>query len=108
MVHEQQRLRINWRPLDQSWEKSDPNISVLPTKVVRDVLAPARERHDPHKPLRLRTTFLCPIGIGHGIIKLCACAVVCEGHGAPVQAPARPAQLSPVNQICFGHFSWIC
>ena len=33
------------------------NIYVLPAKVVRDVLAPARERHDPHKPLRLRTTF---------------------------------------------------
>ena len=43
-----------------------------------------------------------PPGIGHGIKKLCAGAVVCEGHGAPVQAPARPAQLSLVKHICSG------
>ena len=57
MVHEQPCLRINWRPLNQSWKKVIQNIGVLPTKVVRDVLAPARERHDPHKPPHLRTTF---------------------------------------------------
>ena len=43
-----------------------------------------------------------PPGIGHGIKKLCACVGVCEGHDAPVQAPARPAQLSTVKHICFG------
>ena len=41
-------------------------------------------------------------GIGHGIKKFCACVGVCEGHDAPVQAPARPAQLSMVKHICFG------
>ena len=43
-----------------------------------------------------------PPGIGHGKKMLCACVGVCEGHGAPVQAPARPAQLSSVKHICFG------
>ena len=42
-----------------------------------------------------------PPGIGHGIKKLCAGAVVCEGYDAPVQAPARPAQLSMEKHICF-------
>ena len=43
-----------------------------------------------------------PPGIGHGINKLCAGAVVCEGYDAPVQAPAHPAQLSSVKHTCFG------
>ena len=42
-----------------------------------------------------------PPGIGHGIKKLFAGAVVCEGHGAPVQAPARPAQLLVIKHRCF-------
>ena len=42
-----------------------------------------------------------PPGIGHGIKKLCAGAVVREGYDAPVQAPARPAQLSMEKHICF-------
>ena len=33
---------------------------------------------------------------------LCTGAVVCEGHGAPVQAPALPKQLSTEKHICFG------
>ena len=43
-----------------------------------------------------------PPGIGRGIKKLCTCVGGCEGHDAPVQAPARPAQLSMRKQICFG------
>ena len=39
--------------------------------------------------------------IGHGKKKLCACAGVREGYDAPVQAPARPAQLSSVKHTCF-------
>ncbi len=40
-----------------------------------------------------------PPGIGHGIKKLCAGAVVREDYDAPVQAPARPTQLSIEQQI---------
>ncbi len=43
-----------------------------------------------------------PPGIGHGKKILCARVGVCEGHDAPVQAPARPAQLSMVKHICVG------
>ena len=37
------------------------NICVFLSKVVLAVLAPARERHDPHKPPRRRITFLCHV-----------------------------------------------
>ena len=42
-----------------------------------------------------------PPVFGHGIKKLCAGAVDREGYDAPVQAPARPAQLSPKKHTCF-------
>ena len=47
-----------------------------------------------------------PPGIGHAIKKMCAGAVVREGYDAPVQAPARPAQLSPKKHTYVSdHFS---
>ncbi len=44
-------------PLVNPVNKVVQDMFVLPTKVVRDVLAPARERRNPHEPLRRRTTF---------------------------------------------------
>ena len=85
-------------PMAANAKKAVRNRCVFLSKAVREVLAHARERRDPHDPSRLRTTFFSHVQCWEGRGRSSDTYTInLEDFGIHPRCPVSP--LSPVSQL---------